>query len=130
MAERATSYIPALVLMAGIFAMSSQSTVPQASGISPALTAALGHLVVYAVLAVLIFRAVEIDVRNVTRCAVIAWGISTLYGITDEFHQSFVPGRYATVGDVLLDSAGAAAGLCLLLGYRSYRRKSDTLTRA
>ena len=38
--------------------------------------------------------------------------LTVLYGVTDEFHQSFVPGRYATIGDVVADSIGALLG-CL-----------------
>ena len=36
-----------------------------------------------------------------------------LYACTDEFHQSFVPGRVAAVHDVLIDSAGAWLALGL-----------------
>ncbi len=32
------------------------------------------------------------------------------YGVTDEFHQSFVPGRFASAGDLLADLAGALIG--------------------
>ncbi|MCK9274035.1 MAG: VanZ family protein [Syntrophales bacterium] len=38
-----------------------------------------------------------------------------LYGITDEWHQSFVPGRTATIADALFDSLG------IVLGVFSYR---------
>ena len=38
--------------------------------------------------------------------------LTVLYGVTDEFHQAFVPGRYASVGDVMADSIGALLG-CL-----------------
>ena len=38
--------------------------------------------------------------------------LTVLYGVTDEFHQAFVPGRYATIGDVMADSIGALFG-CL-----------------
>ncbi len=38
--------------------------------------------------------------------------LTVLYGVTDEFHQAFVPGRYATIGDVMADSIGALLG-CL-----------------
>ena len=35
------------------------------------------------------------------------------YGIIDEFHQSFVPGRYASVLDVLLNVLGALLGAAI-----------------
>ena len=39
--------------------------------------------------------------------------LATLYAVTDEFHQSFVPGRHPSPGDVVIDSAGAAIMLAL-----------------
>lgn len=42
-----------------------------------------------------------------------------LSAAADEFHQLFVPGRYGSFADVLLDTCGGGAGilLCLLAGY-------------
>ena len=37
--------------------------------------------------------------------------LTVLYGISDEFHQSFVPSRDASVLDVLADLAGALLGI-------------------
>ena len=34
--------------------------------------------------------------------------IGTLYGVSDEFHQSFVPGRTASIWDLAADSIGVA----------------------
>jgi len=41
--------------------------------------------------------------------------LTILFGISDEFHQMFVPSRVASVLDVLADSAGAAAGTAVAL---------------
>ena len=38
-----------------------------------------------------------------------------LYAATDEFHQSFVPGRSCELRDMMIDSAGVAAGAFILL---------------
>jgi len=41
-----------------------------------------------------------------------AWVLAVLYALTDEFHQSFVPGRHPSLLDVLVfDAAGAAIAL-------------------
>jgi VanZ family protein len=68
----------------------------------------LAHVTEYAILGWLIQRA-HGDRR--------AWWQSLLvavaYAATDEFHQSFVPGRHARVTDVLIDAAGVATGLFL-----------------
>jgi VanZ family protein len=36
-----------------------------------------------------------------------------LYGITDEIHQYYVPGRVASIGDIAADCIGAFLGSCL-----------------
>ncbi|MBR5116337.1 MAG: VanZ family protein, partial [Lachnospiraceae bacterium] len=41
--------------------------------------------------------------------------IAVLYAASDEFHQSFVPGRSCMLGDVGIDSLGALAGILLCL---------------
>ena len=53
----------------------------------------------------------------------LAWGMATLYSVTDEFHQSFVPGRHPAMSDVLIDSLGAAVMLVWVKHYKSARRK-------
>lgn len=42
-----------------------------------------------------------------------AWGVSSVYAVTDEIHQIFVPGRSCEVKDMLIDSSGAALGMLL-----------------
>ena len=44
----------------------------------------------------------------------VPWVIAAAYAATDEFHQLFVPGRSGQISDVVLDSAGALAGLLIL----------------
>jgi len=38
------------------------------------------------------------------------WGIAAVYGILDEIHQHFVPGRACMFSDMLINAAGAAVG--------------------
>ena len=49
------------------------------------------------------------------------------YASLDEFHQSFVPGRTAAVGDVMIDTSGGATSLLLagLLLSRTRVREPD-----
>lgn len=41
--------------------------------------------------------------------------VGSLYGVADEWHQSFVPGRTASPGDLLADVAGVALGYWLVM---------------
>ncbi len=38
---------------------------------------------------------------------------AAIYGITDELHQLYVPGRAASIGDIIADFIGAFSGSCL-----------------
>ena len=49
------------------------------------------------------------------------WGI--LYAITDELHQSFVPGRSCQMTDVAIDSLGCLFGCTVIALLMSIRRK-------
>lgn len=40
--------------------------------------------------------------------------IITIYAATDEFHQKFIPGRTASIWDVLIDSAGALTAILII----------------
>jgi VanZ family protein len=83
------------------------------------------HLTEYAILASLLFRALRQGRDNFQRAAVIAFVISAISAALDEFHQSFVPSRTGSSWDVLIDCAGALAGLLL---YRLLiRRKRSTI---
>ena len=99
---------PVVAWMALLFAVSSRAGWGRVSQIPDWMTHGAG----YAVLAVLACRALARGLgRPVTaRAAALAVLISTVYGVTDELHQSFVPGRIADAWDLLKDAAGAAAG--------------------
>ena len=42
-----------------------------------------------------------------------AIALVVLYGVSDEFHQSFVPGRTSDVADVIADGVGATAAVAI-----------------
>ncbi len=97
--------------MAVIFILSAQQTLPSPS--SPAATFLMeqgGHLLEYAILAALCFRAVTQTFPN-RQPALWALAITALYALSDEWHQSFVPGRDAEVMDLVIDFLGALLGL-------------------
>jgi VanZ family protein len=77
------------------------------------------HLTEYAVLGILLWRAVRRPVRNDPRPwswreAAIAVLIVFAYASTDEFHQRFVPTRTPLVSDVFVDTLGATIGMIAL----------------
>ena len=57
--------------------------------------------------------------------------LAVLYGLGDEVHQSFVPGRDASVGDVVADAAGALLGAAAwVLGCGALARFTSRVRRA
>ncbi|MBV9010062.1 MAG: VanZ family protein [Verrucomicrobia bacterium] len=91
-------------------------------GISPAaivkmhfLLRKAGHVSEYAVLAVLVYRAVvnTLLFRRPFASAALVLGTCAIYAASDEFHQSFVPSRTASVRDVMIDVSGALLAVCL-----------------
>ena len=100
---------PVAAYMAAIFALSSQAALP-GSSLSPDW---VQHGIAYAGLALVALRATSGGRWSGVgaRALLLAWAIATIYGVTDEWHQSFVPGRMADVRDVVADAAGAALGL-------------------
>ena len=88
----------------------------------------LGHWSEYFVLAVLVLRAwdqgwVE---RSAARPAIATLVWVFLYAVSDEFHQSFVARRMASVTDVLLDTFG---GLCGVFFLRLWQHKKQRKAR-
>ena len=50
--------------------------------------------------------------------------LATLYGVSDEFHQSFVPGRESSGWDVLADFVGSSLGVFIYVAAHRLRRPS------
>lgn len=73
------------------------------------------HFSEYAALGFLEFGLAVMWMKAGKRRVLLVAGILLLSGGMDEFHQMFVPGRYPSVWDVLLDTAGGLSGMALLL---------------
>jgi VanZ family protein len=110
---------PSLLIMAVIFGFSSiPSREMPHFGLADFLVKKGGHATGYALLALCNMRALGWQ-RN--RWPV-AWLLAVIYSATDEFHQSFVPGRTPALTDIGIDALGAALGL-LIWGWKSAFRR-------
>lgn len=74
------------------------------------------HFVEYAILAVLLARAFRTSLREFLRhhWFAVALTFVALYSLTDEFHQSFVSSRTASIYDCLIDTAGGLVALAIM----------------
>jgi VanZ family protein len=112
--NRGLPWVAVLAWMALIFALSSQSTMPDWAPRFE-LQDIAGHLVAFGILAALLRWAFAS--AGLPRPAVWAFGAVVLYAFSDEFHQRFVPGRHADPFDLLVDAVGALLALTLLEGW-------------
>ena len=106
---------PAILWFAFIFVLSSQSSLPSPDHVSDKQA----HAFTYGVLAVLCLMGLTgWRWRRVAGASLLAaFVIAVVYGVSDEFHQSFVPGRSPDVADVVADAAGAALALTAAWGW-------------
>ena len=76
-----------------------------------------GHLTEYAILALLAARAFRTSTRELlrTRWFWVSLLFVVAYSLSDEFHQSFVPSRTASIYDSMIDSVGGFVALVLLV---------------
>jgi hypothetical protein len=127
--RRWPSFLPAAAWMGLIFYLSSQSRLPDA-GFNADLVAVAGHVIVFGALAVLVDWGLRREGVTPRRAFIIALGVTVLYGISDEIHQAFVPGRHAHALDVAADAVGAIAALALVrrvAGRSEPKRRSGAL---
>ncbi len=81
----------------------------------------VGHVAEYCVLGMLIYRAVHLDIRNpLTVRTLTIVGIAAA-AIMDELHQSYVPARTSSVGDIGFDCLGGVCAILLMSAWRVTR---------
>lgn len=100
--------VPMLIVMGTIFFL-SHKTGDEIHLPEFAYSDLVAHMLIYAALAGAVLYAWKSKFKasqpvKVVCCTVI---FCLLYGISDEFHQSFVPGRYVSAMDVVADTVGA-----------------------
>lgn len=102
--------MPLLSYASLIFYLSSMSFPPKEfSSLLSLLGDKLVHMAEYGVLGVLCYRAFLFDAWKSVRRHAFGFAVlaASLYGMSDEIHQAFVPLREADVWDWVADTAGA-----------------------
>ena len=67
---------------------------------------------------------VNLDLCRGFRPVPVMFILGFAYAVSDEIHQSFVPGRDCSAGDLLADIVGLSIGLSVYLWYRRKRQKT------
>jgi len=123
-------WLPPLLMCGVIFYLSSLSNLKLGEGTPEFIRRKLVHLLEYGFLAILFYRALEgkVEVRlkdfMQSRQFWVALIFTSLFALSDEIHQRFVPTRTCKIYDLAFDAIGVFLGLCLLnLSQRFVKQK-------
>lgn len=83
------------------------------------------HIYIYAALGASVMLTVHawLPAQALPRQGLVSLAICAVYAATDELHQYFVPGRAMLLGDIWVDSLGAAVGIGLIAAMIWLHRK-------
>ena len=116
-------WLPVYAYAGLIFYFSSLPTIPpQITQIIPETL--ILHVIEYAILGILLFRALINSKNTVLKNNVILLTIitATFYGLTNEIYQHFVPSRVFSLLDVFADSIGSSLGIIINLKFYNKNR--------
>ncbi len=121
--RRGSLWLPPVVYMVLIFHFSAESN-PM-----PEVTAhvwdKLLHTIEYSGLALLFARALTGEGLTWLAAIVLATLLTSIYGVTDEYHQLFVPLRDSSVSDWMADTLGATVGAAAwVMGAHDVKRRN------
>jgi VanZ family protein len=106
-------------MMVTIFLFSAGSAVQMPELFLETVVNKGGHMIGYGMLALAFWRMFEFKGDRF----LLAWLLAVLYALTDEYHQSFVPGRHPSLFDALVfDALGALIALWLAALYLKIKR--------
>jgi VanZ family protein len=120
--------VPVVLWFGVIFYQSSRSQLPFPPGFSDQLVSMAGHFTEYAILSTLLWWGLGAILADQRKRVLVVLGVALLYAISDEWHQSFVPGRTPDVWDVVVDMIGATAGIVIarwVLGRMASRKETS-----
>ena len=116
-------YGPAVLIAAGIFIFSSISD-PSVPDLGFSWQDKIYHSLAYFVFGLSLIRAVFHYKKNYDFTLRISIFFGILYGIADEIHQAFVPGRNSSIGDMAANALGVLLAAAFALFYK--RKAPDT----
>jgi VanZ family protein len=104
--RRVSLWVPVVLWAAVIFTFSSIPGLATDLGVWDTILRKCAHMTEYAILALLLFRALGRELP--------AFLFGLAYAVSDEIHQHFISGRHGSPVDVAIDTVGVLLGLLAL----------------
>lgn len=111
------AWLPTLVWLVVIFLFSNHPTISTSVvNWQDFIIKKAAHFIEYFILSFLVFRSLNRTTRLAkSKIVIVSLLFSILYALTDEYHQSFIPGRDPHIRDVFIDTFGAATAQILII---------------
>ncbi len=122
----------AILYMAGIYRLSAIPGDAGAAGLggiiawTPPAIQNLLHIPLYGILAWLWYRTLAGWITPLPVVYLLVFVVTAGYGVLDEWHQLTVPGRYASLTDIALNTLGSTVALWLIARSRRLARQPGT----
>ena len=120
--------LPAPLIVGTLWFLSSQSTLPQPPG--PLGWDKLQHLLAYGTLgfAIGLWISPAFWMRRPIFAVLLTAAIGSAYGVIDEIHQYFVPGRHSNIWDWVANTLGSFLGaLAIMLIIRKWSQNAGNI---
>ena len=85
-------------------------------GLSNGVTRKIAHFLIYSILGLTLanfFRSLKPKKFPNLKALIFSLIIAVIYSSVDEYHQSLIPGRDGNPTDIIIDSLGTIAGICI-----------------
>lgn len=117
-------YLPPILWCFVIFYFSCQPNLKVVSGPWDFLLRKLGHIFEYFLLTILVARAIDKSILKIDKRGLMLGAVfSLVFAALDEYHQTFIPGRFGVISDIGIDSVGIVLALISLKMFDFLRKK-------
>ena len=109
-------WLPVIVWCYIIYFLSDIPGLSTGLGLYDLFLRKLAHIMEFFILTLLLYRAFRLSFR-LQFTGLLSWsaGLSFLYAVSDEYHQTLVLNRCGNVGDLLIDSIGIAIAVYIFV---------------
>ncbi len=110
------TWLPVVLWASVIFVFSSRPSIPTSQIFwQDFILKKTAHVIIFGIFCSLVYRAINKSLLKQKYAGYLSVILTFFYGVTDEIHQSFTPGRDATLRDVLIDTFGGILAMYVIM---------------